>query len=168
MAKNNPIEPIEEVTIKLEEQTSVPEAVVEPSSAMATTPTIPIPKTDAERNALERELTNYSRKAVANMTPEEAAPFHARRYHICLALRGVTYDRATVPIPLREEEREALEHELENPNYYPPNKIVEVMTWQEESAWRIRRRQIMFALRGEPDDTTPAARDLVRRCCGQK
>jgi hypothetical protein len=150
MAKNNPIEPIEEITLNPEEQTSVPEAAVEPSSAMATTPTVPIPKTDAERDALERELTNYS------------------RYHICLALRGVTYDRATVPIPVREEEREALEHELENPSCYPPNKIVEVMTWQEESAWRIRRRQIMFALRGEPDDTTPAARDLVRRCCGQK
>jgi len=128
-------------------------------------PQVPIPTTDAERAALEQELTNYSRKAAANMTPEEAAPWHTRRYLICLALDGVEYDRATVRIPKREEERAALEHELGNPNYYPPNKIVETMTKTEENAYYIRRRQIMFALRGEPDDTTQAARDLVRKCC---
>jgi hypothetical protein len=168
MAKNNPIEPIEEIRLKPEEQTSVPEAVVEPSNAPAASPVVPFPKTDEERAALEHELTNYSRKAVANMPPEEAAPFHTRRYHICLALRGVAYDRTTVPIPEREAEREALEHELENPSFYPPHKIVELMTREEESGWRIHRRQIMFALEGRPDDTTPAARELAGRCCGQK
>jgi hypothetical protein len=131
-------------------------------------PTVPIPTTDAERATLENELTNYSRKAAAKMPPEDAAAFHVRRYQICLALDGVVYDRATLRIPKREEERAALEHELANPDCYCPNKIIETMTWEEESVFKIRRRQIMAALRGDPDDTTEAARDLVRRCCGQK
>lgn len=128
-------------------------------------PDVPFPKTDAERAALEHELTNYSRKALANMEPEEAAVSHTRRYNICLALDGITYDRATVRIPTREAERAALEHELEHSTSYPPKKHVEQMTKAEENAYYIRRRQIMFALRGEPDDTTPAAREAVRRCC---
>jgi hypothetical protein len=39
------------------------------------------------------------------------------------------------------------------------------MTREEESGWRIRRRQIMFALEGRKDDTTPAARELAGKCC---
>jgi hypothetical protein len=165
MAKNNPIIEELEVSLSLDEQSAIRALAEGLSAAPATPPTVPIPTTDAERAALENELTNYSRKAVAKMTPEEAAPFHTRRYLICLALDGVVYDRATVRIPQREEERAALEHELQNSSYYPPNKIVEVMTKQEENAYYIRRRQIMFALRGEPDDTTPAAKEVVRRCC---
>lgn len=129
---------------------------------------VPIPQTDAEREALEHELTNYSRKAAAKLSPEDGALFHTRRYKICLALDGVEYDRATVRIPVRDAERAALEHELENPSFYPPHKIVETMSHAEQNAYYIHRRQIMFALRGEPDDTTPAAKDHVRRCCGQK
>jgi hypothetical protein len=165
MAKN---EIITEIVIKPEEQASVAKAVAESSSAAVTSQTVPIPTTDAERAALEAELTNYSRKKLAQAPAAEAAAFHTRRYHVCLALRGVTYDRAVIPIPQREEERAALNHELEYPDYYWPNKIIEVMSWEEESVFKIRRRQIMSALRGDPDDTTPAAKDLIRRCCGQK
>jgi hypothetical protein len=165
MAKNNPIE--EEVVPVAEVQTSAP-AVVAPPAPSGQPAIVPIPKTEAERAALENELTNYSRKAAAKMAPEEGAAFHARRYQICLALDGITYDRATIRIPKREEERAALEHELANPDCYCPHKIIELMTWEEESVFKIRRRQIMAALRGDPDDTTPAARELVRRCCGQK
>lgn len=128
-------------------------------------PGVPIPQTDEERAALEYELTHYSRKKLALMPPEEAAAVHTRHYHISLALDGVTYDRATVRIPVREQERAALEHELGNPTCYSPKKHVELMTHAEQNAYYIRRRQMMFALRGEPDDTTPAAKDAVRRCC---
>jgi hypothetical protein len=170
MAKNNPIEPSvitsEEGKPRVETATATG-AVSESGNA---TVIVAIPKTEEDRAALEAELTRLapSRKALAKMTPEEAAPIHTRRYHICLALDGYTYDRTTVRIPTRQEEREALEHELENPTCYPPNKHVELMTREEESGWRIRRRQIMSALRGDPDDTTPAARELAGRCCGQK
>ena len=126
---------------------------------------VSIPAMDDERAALEYELTNYSRKALAKAPPEEAAAVHTRHYHISLALDGVEYDRATVRIPVREQERAALDHELEHPTCYPPKKHVELMTHAEQNAYYIRRRQIMFALRGEPDDTTPAAREAVRRCC---
>lgn len=158
MAKNNPIEP--EVTV-------VEKPLVDVDSNTVTFK-VSISRTDVEREALEAELTGYSLKKLANLPPEDAAPVHTRRYQICLALDGVEYDRATVRIPVRDAERAALEHELENPSFYPPHKIVEIMSHAEENAYYIHRRQIMFALRGEPDDTTQAAKDHVRRCCGQK
>lgn len=154
----------EDEALEYEERIFTPAAVAEVNAP----PTVPIPTTEAERAALEAELANYSRKKLAQAPAEEAAAFHVRRYQICLALDGIVYDRATLRIPKREEERAALEHELANPDCYCPNKIIELMTWEEESVFKIRRRQIMAALRGDPDDTTEAARDLVRRCCGQK
>ena len=165
MAKNNQ----SEITLTAEEQQAVIELAAPFSQAAPEQPgqpaTVAIPQTDEERAALQYELTHYSRKSAAKMTPEEASAFHSRRWRICLALRGVTHDVATVPIPEREEERTAIEHELENPNLYPPNKPVEVMTYKEANAFYIRRRQMMFALREVPDDTTPGAKDAVRGCC---
>lgn len=157
----------EEESLWIEEQEDK-HAGTEDAGVPTGPPTVPVPTTEAERAALEAELTNYSRKKLAQMPAEEAAAFHIRRYHICLALRGIEYDRAVIPIPEREEERAALNHELEYPDCYWPNKIIEVMSWEEESVFKIRRRQIMSALRGDLDDTAPAARDLVRRCCGRK
>jgi hypothetical protein len=158
MAKNNPVEPVATAEVP----TTTTRAVLGKPGAPAI---VPIPQTDDERAALESELRR-SRKSAGEMTPTEEAAFHTRRYHVCLALRGIVYDRATVPIPEREQERAALEHELENPLYYAPFKPTQTMTHQEENVYYIRRRQIMFALAGEPDDTTPAAREHVRRCCG--